>query len=49
MMNIIVILLIFIILALAINKIIIEKRKGSKCIGCPYNQSECNNYKYKKN
>ncbi len=34
MTNIIVSLVILLILVLAISKIVIEKRKGSKCIGC---------------
>ncbi len=34
--NLIVILVIVAILGIAIGKIIIEKRKGVKCIGCPH-------------
>lgn len=34
--NIIVIIIIVAILAGATAKIILEKRKGAKCIGCPY-------------
>jgi len=34
MTNIIVSLVILLIIVLAISKIVIEKRKGSKCIGC---------------
>jgi len=34
--NIIVILIILAIVAVAIAKIVIEKRKGAKCIGCPH-------------
>jgi hypothetical protein len=36
MSNIIVILVILAIVCAAIAKIIIEKKKGAKCIGCPY-------------
>ncbi len=36
MANLIVILVIVAILGAAIGKIIIEKRKGVKCIGCPH-------------
>ena len=36
MSNIIVILIILSIISAAIAKIIIEKKKGAKCIGCPY-------------
>jgi len=35
MANILILLVILIILALAIAKIVIEKKKGVKCIGCP--------------
>ncbi len=34
MTNIIVSLVILLIIVLAISKIVVEKRKGSKCIGC---------------
>ncbi len=37
--NIIVVLIILAIVAAAIAKIVIEKRKGSKCIGCPHSQT----------
>lgn len=36
MANIIVMLIILAIVGLAITKIVIEKRKGVKCIGCPH-------------
>lgn len=39
MPNIIVIIVILAIVGLAIAKIINEKRKGAKCIGCPYGGS----------
>ncbi|MFT9497689.1 hypothetical protein [Anaerosolibacter sp.] len=35
MTNIIVILVILAIVCAAIGKIVIEKKKGSKCVGCP--------------
>lgn len=38
MANIIVTIIILAIVIAAIVKIIIEKRKGAKCIGCPYSQ-----------
>ncbi len=38
MANIIVMIIILVIIAAAITKIVIEKRKGAKCIGCPYSQ-----------
>lgn len=44
MSNIIVSLVILAIVCAAISKIIIEKKKGSKCIGCPSggtNKSSC--------
>lgn len=34
--NLIVILVIALIVGLAIRKIVIEKKKGAKCVGCPY-------------
>lgn len=40
MANIIVIIIILIIIIAAIAKIVIEKRKGAKCVGCPYSQSD---------
>lgn len=40
MKDIIVILIILAIVIAAVAKIVIEKRKGVKCIGCPYS-SEC--------
>lgn len=39
MENIIVLLIISAIVAAAIAKIVKEKRKGAKCIGCPYSQT----------
>jgi hypothetical protein len=40
--NVIVGVVILAIVALATLKIIIEKKKGAKCIGCPYSQSNGN-------
>lgn len=40
MTNIIVGLIIVAILGLAIRKIVVEKKKGAKCIGCPYGGAE---------
>ncbi len=40
--NFIVILVIATILALAIVKIVKEKKKGAKCVGCPYSVSSNN-------
>jgi hypothetical protein len=50
MSNVIVGLIIFAIIGASITKIIIEKRKGTKCIGCPYSHSKnskcnCNHLK----
>lgn len=39
MTNLIVALIILLIISGAAAKIIIEKRKGSKCLGCPYSES----------
>jgi hypothetical protein len=39
MANIIVMIIIGAIVIAAIAKIVIEKRKGAKCIGCPYSQT----------
>ena len=39
MADIIVIITILAIVAAAIAKIVIEKRKGNKCIGCPHGQT----------
>ncbi len=36
MANIAVILVLLGIITLSVRKIVIEKRKGTKCIGCPY-------------
>ncbi|WP_326907652.1 FeoB-associated Cys-rich membrane protein [Sedimentibacter sp. MB31-C6] len=46
--NLIITIIILAIVASAIAKIVIEKRKGAKCIGCPYSQTGeshcgCNN------
>lgn len=38
--NVIVLLIIILILGLSIRKVIKEKEKGSKCIGCPHSK-EC--------
>lgn len=43
MANVIVILVIIAIIACSIAKLIIEKRKGVKCIGCPYSHSKADN------
>ena len=43
MSNVVVIIVLLIIIASAVRKIIIEKRKGAKCIGCPYSQSKDGN------
>jgi hypothetical protein len=40
MANIIVILIILAIITGAITKVIIEKRNGAKCIGCPHGKSD---------
>ena len=37
--NIIVTIIILAIVIAAIAKIIVEKRKGAKCIGCPYSKT----------
>jgi len=39
MENVIVIIVILIIVAVASAKIYSEKKKGAKCVGCPYSQS----------
>lgn len=39
MANIIVIIIILAIIASAITKVVIEKRSGNKCIGCPHGKS----------
>lgn len=39
MADIIVMIIILSIVIAAIAKIVIEKRKGAKCIGCPYNKT----------
>ena len=43
MTDIIVIIIILVIVIAAIAKIAIEKRKGAKCIGCPYSQTGSSN------
>lgn len=40
MANIIVMIIILTIVMAAIYKIVIEKRKGAKCVGCPYSQTD---------
>lgn len=40
MVNIIVIIIISAIVISAVAKITIEKRKGAKCIGCPYSKAD---------
>lgn len=40
MANIIVSIIILTIVIAAIAKIVIEKRKGAKCIGCPYSPAD---------
>ncbi|MGM0420914.1 MAG: FeoB-associated Cys-rich membrane protein [Bacillota bacterium] len=40
MANILVALIILGIASSAVAKIVIEKRKGAKCIGCPYSEGE---------
>jgi len=50
MANIMVSIIILAIVAAAIAKIVIEKRKGAKCIGCPQSQTgssscRCNDLK----
>lgn len=45
MVNVIVGLVILLIVSLSVIKIISEKRKGVKCVGCPHgcsNSSKCN-------
>lgn len=39
MENLIVTLIIVVIVAAAAGKIIVERRKGAKCIGCPHGQA----------
>lgn len=44
MTNTVVIIVILLILTASASKIIVEKRKGSKCMGCPYGKpgaSQC--------
>ncbi len=36
MANIIIVLILLLIGGLAVSKIVSEKKKGAKCIGCPY-------------
>ena len=47
MANIIVTLIILSIITLSISRIIIEKRRGSKCVGCPLSRS-CSSHKMEK-
>lgn len=42
MMNIIVGLVFIAIIGLSIAKVVKEKRRGAKCIGCPYSGSDSN-------
>ncbi len=42
MVNFIVALILIVIVAIAIRKIVVEKKKGAKCIGCPYSGSNNN-------
>ncbi|NBI05265.1 FeoB-associated Cys-rich membrane protein [Senegalia massiliensis] len=47
MVNIIVGLIIFVIIGLSIGKVVKEKKRGTKCIGCPHggansNKNNCN-------
>lgn len=39
MANIVLTIIIFAIIASAITKVVIEKRNGNKCIGCPHGKS----------
>lgn len=39
MANIILLIIIIVIIAGAITKVVIEKRSGNKCIGCPHGKS----------
>ena len=46
MANLIVGLVIISIVAMSIRKIVVEKKKGAKCIGCPYggaSENKCEN------
>lgn len=43
MTNVFIVLAIILILACSITKIVIDKRKGIKCVGCPYSQSNNSN------
>lgn len=43
MKDIILIIIILAIVIAAVTKIVIEKRRGNKCIGCPHGQSVINN------
>lgn len=42
MANLIVVLVLLAIFSLAILKIVTEKRKGAKCVGCPYSTAADN-------
>ncbi|MGM0501948.1 MAG: FeoB-associated Cys-rich membrane protein [Bacillota bacterium] len=39
-MNLVISLIILVIISGAVGKIVIEKRKGAKCIGCPYSGAD---------
>lgn len=43
MANIILLIIIIVIIAGAITKVVIEKRSGNKCIGCPHGKSSGSN------
>lgn len=50
MENLIVIIILAVIIGLSVWKIVSEKRKGVKCIGCPHGKScssNCNSYDLK--
>lgn len=50
MENIVILLVIAVIIGLSISKVISEKRKGVKCIGCPHGKScssSCSSYDLK--
>jgi len=42
MVDITVIVIILAIISAAVAKIVVEKRRGSKCIGCPHGRTGCN-------
>jgi len=43
MMNLVVVLIILVIVSLSITKIVLEKRRGAKCIGCPHGGTKSKN------